>query len=84
MLGFLHWRKPLSENILSFNLDGDEYIPLCDLLKTVSLCQSGGHAKVEIASGLVLVDGEIETRKRCKIRDGQIVEYNGNQVKVTS
>jgi ribosome-associated protein YbcJ (S4-like RNA binding protein) len=30
----------------------------------------------------VKVDGATELRKRCKIRSGQIVEYQGKQVKV--
>jgi len=30
----------------------------------------------------VKVDGEIETRKRCKIRAGQVVEYQGQLARV--
>jgi ribosome-associated protein len=63
-------------------LDGSEYIQLCDLLKTMGLCATGGEAKVVISQGLVKVDGEVELRKRCKIPAGKVVEYNGESVKV--
>ena len=46
------------------------------------LCDSGGVAKLLIAEGLVHVDGEVETRKRCKIRAGQIVAFNDRQISV--
>lgn len=59
-----------------------EFIPLCDLLKTLDLCQSGGEAKHVIAEGQVRVDGVVETRKRCKIRAGQLVEYKGQKVTI--
>lgn len=63
-------------------LEDSEFIPLCDLLKSTGVCQTGGHAKMVIAAGEVLVDGTVETRKRCKIKKGQIVEYNGEKVSV--
>ena len=65
-----------------FKLEGKPYIPLCDILKKVGLCQTGGHAKLVIADGLVKVDNEIELRKRCKIKEGQIIEFEGKRVKV--
>ena len=65
-----------------FKLEGKPYIPLCDILKKVGLCQTGGHAKLVIAEGLVKVDNEIELRKRCKIKEGQIIEFEGKRVKV--
>jgi len=63
---------------------GHDHIDLCDLLKLADLCDSGGAAKHIIADGLVKVDGVVETRKRCKIRSGQIVEYRGDVLKVVS
>ena len=65
-----------------FKLEGKPYIPLCDILKKVGFCQTGGHAKLVIADGLVKVDNEIELRKRCKIKEGQIIEFEGKRVKV--
>jgi len=63
-------------------LDTREFIPLCDLLKTVGLCQTGGHAKQVIADGQVMVDGKVELRKRCKIKQHQVVEFAGQKVKI--
>ncbi len=65
-----------------YNLEGEEFIPLCDFLKLLGLCQTGGHAKLVISQGEVLVDGEVEVRKRCKIRLGQVVEFNGEKVEI--
>ena len=65
-----------------FVLEGKEFIELNSLLKITGLCESGGRAKMVIADGLVRVDGEIELRKRCKIRVGQVVEFEGEKIKV--
>ena len=66
----------------NFELEGREFIELNNLLKITGLCESGGRAKVLIADGQVKVDGKVEQRKRCKIRQGQIVEFEGQQVTV--
>ncbi len=63
-------------------LDGREWIELKNLLKLVGFCETGGEAKIVISDGLVSVDNMVELRKRCKIRPGQIVEYNGSKVVV--
>ena len=65
-----------------FDLEGHDYVELCDLLKLTGLCGSGGIAKLEIAAGRARVDGEIELRKRAKLRAGQMVEYGGEQIRV--
>ena len=57
-----------------------DYIQLDQLLKTTGLCHSGGQAHAEIDAGRVRVDGEVETRKRAKLRPGQRVEYAGETV----
>ncbi len=66
-----------------FKLDDSEFVELSRLLKYVGLFESGGMSKAEIAQGRVKVDGQIELRKRCKIRSGQIVEYQGKKILVT-
>jgi len=68
--------------MIEFELDGHEFIELNNLLKVVGLTHSGGLAKLLIADGMVMVDGQVELRKRCKIRHGQIVEFEGEQIKV--
>jgi len=65
-----------------FSLEGREYVELCDLLKLTRLCDSGGVAKHLIGEGQVQVDGQVETRKRCKIRAGQTVVHRGQAIKV--
>lgn len=59
-----------------------EHIALCDLLKLAGVAESGAAAKHHIAEGQVLVDGIVETRKRCKIRRGQTVEFAGVRLSV--
>jgi len=66
-----------------FELKDHEYIELNNLLKVTGLCESGGVAKMLIADGQVKVDGQVELRKRCKIRQGQIVLFNNQQVQVS-
>lgn len=65
-----------------FNLESHPHVELCDLLKFQGWCDSGGAAKEVIADGQVKVDGQVETRKRCKIVDGQKVSYKGMNVTV--
>ncbi len=60
----------------------DDYIELCKLLKAANLVMSGGEGKEVVAQGLVTVDGQPESRKRCKIRPGQTVEFEGNTIEV--
>lgn len=66
---------------MDFQLKGD-YIELCKLLKAANLVMSGGEGKEVVAQGLIRVDGQTETRKRCKIRPGQTVEFEGNTIHV--
>lgn len=62
----------------------NEYIELCKLLKAANLVMSGGEGKEVVAQEMVTVDGELETRKRCKIRPGQTVEFAGSIIHVIS
>lgn len=68
--------------MIEFKLDGHDYIELHSLLKVTGLCESGGIAKLLIADGLVQVNGATETRKRCKIRQGQVVEFSDQKISV--
>ena len=68
----------------SFSLAGRDFIALNDLLKITGLCESGGRAKTIIAEGQVKVDDQIELCKTCKIRNGQRVEYAGQQIVITA
>lgn len=66
---------------LSFELDRD-FVKLDDLLKLTGVCDSGGAGKHLVASGAVTVDGQIELRKTCKIRAGQVVRLDGVEIRV--
>ena len=63
-----------------FELKASEFIELNNLLKVMGLIASGGMAKSMIAGGRVKVDGSVELRKRCKIRRGQTVEFEGHSI----
>lgn len=65
-----------------FDLNGRPFVELCDLLKLTGACSSGGSAKLAVAAGEVKVDGQVELRKRGKIRSGRIVEYGTERLKV--
>jgi len=71
----------MKTNKETFSLDG-EYIELCTLLKIAGPTVSGGMAKHFIADELVSVDGQIETRKKCKIRPGQTVLFEDFEIAV--
>lgn len=66
----------------TFDLEDHDYIELCNLLKITGLVESGGRAKTLISDGQVKVDNKVEYRKRCKLRSGQQVEFEGQLVKV--
>ena len=59
-----------------------EFIELFKLLKATGLCESGGMAKHAVSQSEVKVDGQVETRKACKIRKGQQVEFAGETILV--
>ena len=61
-----------------------EFIQLDHLLKATGLVGSGGAAHAEVDLGKVTVDGQVETRKRAKLRPGQRVEYGGQVVELTT
>lgn len=66
---------------IRFALEGD-YIELNQLLKLTGLCDSGGAGKMLVASGTVMVDGQPEMRKTCKIRSGQVVQLGDVRIQV--
>ena len=52
-----------------------EPVELYKILKFEGVVSSGAEAKSVIADGQVLVNNEIETRKRKKIISGDIIEF---------
>jgi len=59
-----------------------EPVELHKILKFEGLVPSGGVAKMAIDSGDVLVNGEVETRKRKKIVAGDVIEFNGDSIRM--
>lgn len=59
-----------------------EFIKLDQLMKYADMVQSGGEAKMLVAQGLVLVNGEICTQRGKKIRQGDKVEFDGNEYQI--
>ena len=62
--------------------EGEEYIPLKDLIKLLGWVDTGGEAKVRIDNREVKVNGAIETQRRKKIRRGDIVMVGNHQAQV--
>lgn len=62
--------------------DGEEFIKLGQALKATGLVDSGIDAKEVIQQGLVLVDGEVETRRGRKLYDGAEVEFDGDKISI--
>ncbi|MBE7004797.1 MAG: RNA-binding S4 domain-containing protein [Ruminococcaceae bacterium] len=59
-----------------------EYIKLQDLLKLASLVSTGGEAKLMIAEGRAEVNGEVCTQRGKKIRPGDVVRYQNQEITV--
>ena len=59
-----------------------EPVELYKILKFEGMNESGAEAKIAVASGLVKVNGAIETRKRKKIVSGDIIMYNNEKMYV--
>ena len=60
----------------------DEYIKLGQALKLAGLAGSGVEAKIVINDGQVKVNGSTELQRGKKIFEGDVIEYNGEQVLV--
>ena len=60
----------------------DDFIKLGQALKKAGLESSGVDAKADIQEGNVKVNGEVELRRGRKLYDGDIFEFNGEQVKI--
>jgi len=59
-----------------------EFIKLDQLLKLIDIASTGGHAKFLILEGLVKVNGEVEMRRGRKLKPQDIVEVEGQKIKV--
>lgn len=60
----------------------DEYIKLGQALKAAGLVESGVEAKEVIQAGLVKVNQETDTRRGKKLFAGDLVSYDGEEIKI--
>jgi ribosome-associated protein len=65
--------------MIEFKLEG-EYIPLIQLLKATNLVQTGGEAQIVVSEGLVKYNGEVDYRKRLKVKQGDIIEFDNKKI----
>ena len=65
-----------------FELEGHDFIELNKLLKILSWVSSGGEAKQVIDAGSVKVNDATETRRRRKLRVGDVVKYEDLSVRI--
>ena len=66
----------------TIQLRGD-YIKLGQALKAVNLVESGVDAKFVIQDGLVKVNGKVETQRGKKLVSGDVVEFDGETIKIS-
>ena len=59
----------------------DEYIKLGQALKAAGLVESGVEAKEVITEGLVTVNGETDTRRGRKLYAGDMVLFDGEEIR---
>jgi len=62
----------------------EETIKLDQFLKLAQIVQSGGQAKHLIRSGIVRVNGEVETRRGRKLYPGDVITVEGEELIVES
>ena len=60
----------------------DEYIKLGQALKASGLAESGVDAKIAIQNGLVQVNGQVEYQRGKKLYDGDMVNFQGEEIKI--
>ncbi len=66
---------------MEFKIKG-EFIELMALLKIAGMADSGGQAGIMIMEGFVKLNGEVEYRKRAKLKPGDIVEFENQEIKI--
>lgn len=60
----------------------EEFIKLGQALKAAGVVSNGAEAKEVIIEGLVKVNGEVDTRRGKKLYDGDIVTFDGEEIKI--
>ena len=80
-VGMIVKKKQMQEKEFALK-ENEEFIELNNLLKILAVVSSGGEAKIRINNGEAIVNGEVDTRKRKKMRSGDIVEFGGYKITI--
>jgi len=67
--------------MITYQIKGD-HIALIQLLKALNWVEHGGEAQAVVSAGLVSYNGAIDYRKRLKVRVGDVVTFEGKQVRI--
>ena len=59
-----------------------EFIPLIQLLKYTGIAESGARASELVVSGEVFCNGQVETRKRYKVRKGDLIHIGDQAIEI--
>ena len=59
-----------------------EPVELYKVLKFEGMASSGAIAKIVISKGKVLVNGNVETRKRKKLMSGDTIEFDNDKIRL--
>ena len=60
----------------------EEFIKLGQALKAAGFVESGVEAKEVITEGLVLVNGEVDTRRGRKLYEGDVVSFENQTIEI--
>ncbi len=60
----------------------EEFIKLGQAVKATGLVESGVEAKLVIQDGQVKVNGNVETQRGKKLFGGEIISFNGEEIKI--
>ncbi|GAB4147267.1 MAG: RNA-binding S4 domain-containing protein [Bacteroidia bacterium] len=66
---------------MKFKIEGD-YIELNALLKITGIAETGGQAGMMVEEGLVRLNGKTESRKRAKLRPGDVVQIMKQKIEL--
>ena len=66
---------------INFTVEG-EYIDLLQLLKATGIASTGGHAKMIVDNGEVERNGEVEMRKRAKLKAGDVLRIDRFEIQL--
>ncbi len=67
----------------TFKLENEEYIEMIKVIKIFKLVGSGGEAKLKIENGEAIRNGIVETRKRAKLRAGDVIEFGNGRITIS-